>query len=83
MQKAHTFLNISGLIGYVYTFNNNEFENYYKDICPDELELKKVNEDPCTVVFELFNEKVRGNLELSCLIKKVPFFYILIACPVW
>lgn len=76
MQKAHTFLNISGLIGYVYTFNNNEFENYYKDICPDELELKKVNEDSCQASFCIFQqEPMIGSLPLSCLLKEMPFPY--------
>ena len=83
MWKVHIFSNISGLIDDVYTFNNDELENDYKDIWPDELELKKENEDPCTVVFELFNGEVIENLELSCLIKEMRFFYTLIACPVW
>ena len=49
LQKAHIFSNILRLIDDLHTFNNNEFENSYHDIYPDELELKKENEDPCKV----------------------------------
>ena len=49
------------------SFNNDEVENNYNGIYPDELELKKENE----------------NLLLSFLIKEMPFHFILIGCPTW
>ena len=45
MSKACIFSNIFRFIDDLYTFNNDEFENKYNDICPDERELKKENEE--------------------------------------
>ena len=45
MWKACIFSNIFRFIDDLYTFNNDEFENKYNDICPDERELKKENEE--------------------------------------
>ena len=36
---------------YALSINNDEFENNYKDIHPDELELKNQNADPCNALF--------------------------------
>ena len=41
IRKALVFSFIDDLC----TFNNDEFENNYNDLYPDELELKKENED--------------------------------------
>lgn len=41
------------------TCNNEEFENDLKDIYPDELKPKKVNEDPCKV--SLFDFSIEVN----------------------
>ena len=51
-RRTCIFLNILGLqIDNLCTFNNDEFENNYNDIYPDELALKKENEDPCITSF--------------------------------
>ena len=64
------------------TFNNNEFENNYKDIYPDELELKKENEDPCKASFfdlsievhdskfttELFDKRDAFSFYINCML---------------
>ena len=36
-------------------FNDDEFENNYNDIYPNELEVKKEKEYPCKVLFEPFS----------------------------
>lgn len=46
MRKVGIFSNIFGFIDDLCSFNNDEFENNFDDIYPDELELKKENEDP-------------------------------------
>ena len=47
MRKARIFSNIFRLVDYLCTFDNYEFENNYKNIFTDQLELKKENENPC------------------------------------
>ena len=47
MGKACIFSSIFRFIDDLCFFSNNEFENYCKDIYPDELILKKEAEDPC------------------------------------
>ena len=46
MRKVGIFSNIFRFIDDLCSFNNDEFENNFDDIYPDELELKKENEDP-------------------------------------
>ena len=46
MRKVGIFSNIFGFIDDLCSFNNDEFENNFDYIYPDELELKKENEDP-------------------------------------
>ena len=43
LQKARIFLFVDSLC----TFSNHESESSFSDIYPDELELKKKNEDSC------------------------------------
>ena len=43
--KTRIFLNIFSFIDDLCTFHNDEFENNYNDIYPDELELKNKKED--------------------------------------
>lgn len=47
------------------TCNNEEFENNFKDIYPDELKPKKVNEDPCKVSFFEFSIEVNDKRVLT------------------
>ena len=46
LQKIHVFSNIIRFIDDPSTFDNDECGNNYNDIYPDELKLKKENEDP-------------------------------------
>ena len=45
------FSNIFRFVDDLHTFNNNKFENYYKYIYLNELELEKENEAPCKTSF--------------------------------
>ena len=47
LRKARIFSHIFRFVDSLCSFNNYEFENSFNDICPDELELKKKNEDSC------------------------------------
>ena len=47
LQKARIFLFVDSLC----TFSNHESESSFSDIYPDELELKKKNEDSCKISF--------------------------------
>ena len=65
------------------TFNNNEFENNYKDIYPDELELKKENEDPCKAsFFDLSIEVHDSKFTTELFDKGMLFPFISIACSI-
>ena len=66
---ARIFSNIFRFIDDLCTFNNDEFENNYDNIFPDELELKNL-------VISI--EVKKWNLPLSRLIRDMPFlpFYI-------
>ena len=47
LRNARIFSNIFRFVDTLFTFSNHEFENSFNDICTDELELKKKNEDYC------------------------------------
>ena len=78
-RKARIFSILFRFINDLCTFSNNEFENNYSDIYPDELELKKENKDFCKSSLK----SMKRNLPLRCLIKKMPFPFISITCRVW
>lgn len=66
------------------TSNNNQFENNYQDIYPDELELEKENEYPCTALFVQLSIKVYARqFTTSCLQKGMTFTFISITSPTW
>ena len=52
------------------TFNNNEFENNSYIIYPDELELKKENEDPCKALFLDLTMEVQDKKSTTVLFDK-------------
>ena len=68
LRKPRMFSNIFRFIDELCTLNNDEFENNYNDICPDDLELKAENEEPCKALFldlsvEVHNRKFIFNLD--------------------
>ena len=67
MQKAPIFPNIFRFLDELCLFNNNEFQNNYNDIYPNELKLKKKNDGHCKALFldlsiEVHNKKFTTNL---------------------
>lgn len=66
------------------TSNNNQSENNYQDIYPDELELKKENEYPCTASFVHLSIKVCARqFTTSYLRKGMTFTFISITSLIW
>ena len=51
LRKASIFPNIFRFTNGLCTFNNDEFENNYNKIYPDELQVKKENADSCNASF--------------------------------
>ena len=51
MWKAHIFSNIFRIIGDLWTFNNDKFENNYNNIYPHVSELNNENGNPCKSSF--------------------------------
>ena len=67
LRKARIFSNIYRFLDDLWTFNNNEFENIYKDDYFDVWELGKEIEDPCKALFlnlsiEVHDRKFFGKL---------------------
>ena len=63
------------------TFNSREFENNFNNIYPDELELKKENEDPYEASF--FEEVHDRKFKTKLFGKRDAFLFILVTFPIW
>lgn len=78
LQKAWIFSRIFCFKDDLSTFSSDKFENYCEDVYPDELILKKENEDPCQASFldlliKLQDRKFDQSLFLFCLLYAFPF----------
>ena len=59
-------------------------QNDSNNMCPEKLKLSREKEDPCRAsLLDISIEFHDGSLQLSCLIKDIPFPFISIACPIW
>ena len=78
--KARLFPNIFRFIINLCTFNNDEFENYYNEIYPGEMELNKENEDPCKASFLNISIEVLYRKFTTELFDKRDAFHFYINC---
>ena len=75
MQKACIFSSIFRIIDDLFTFRNDKFENNYNDVHPNQLVIKKEDEDPCETSFlylaiEVYDRK----LTTKILLDTFPFY---------
>ena len=84
LRNARTFSNIFRFIDDLYTFNDNKFENNYKDIYPDDIEIQKENENPCIAwILDLLAEVRDRKFTIELFNETDTFPIISIACPIW
>ena len=77
LREDRIFSNISRFNNDLCAVNNDEFENNYKDNLPDELELKRENEDPPKAPFLDLPVRVHDTRFISDLFGKrdaLPFY---------
>ena len=83
MQKARIFSSIFRIIDDLYTFSNDEFENNYNDVHPDQLVIKKEDKHPCKTSFlyraiEVYDRKLTTQILLDTFpfyINHVPYLH--------